>query len=689
MPRFSRHLGRALAGAAAALLAGALLAGSASAAGPALPSGIPPLPPPYKDWPRIASPVPLDPALEARIKEILAGMTLEQKVGQMTQPDALRISPENVRKYFIGTVLVGGDGWPRGDRRADAAAWRAAADELWEASMSTDAKVKIPLLWGLDAVHGLGRIHGTTIFPHNIGLGAAHDPALVRRIGAATAQQMRGTGQDWNFAPCVAVPRDDRWGRTYEGFSEDPAITRVYAQEYVAGLQNLGAKPDPSKPYGALASAKHFLGDGGTVDGVDQGLNVSSERELVNVHGQGYFGAIAAGTQTIMVTFNSWIPEPRKPPGSREAAAAKIHGSRYLLTAALKGKVGFDGVVVSDWKGHGQLPGCTNLRCAAAINAGVDVFMVADEWRGFFEETVDLVKGGEVPMARIDDAVTRILRVKLRMGLFDMPKPSARPFATDAARLVHHALAAEAVQKSLVLLKNDRKTLPLARSAKVLVVGKSADSIMNQTGGWTIEWQGKNNSNADFPAGSTVLAGIRQVVGEANVTFRERGDADVSKFDAVIAVIGEAPYAEFFGDLSAGPLNPRAPGTMEHARLHPEDLAVLDRVRGKGKPVVTVFLSGRPLLTNKELNRSDAFVAAWLPGTEGAAIAPMLFRGPDGKPARDFTGKLSFSWPKVDCTPQNVGAPKYDPLFPFGHGLSYADAKDLPALPEPAPQRCE
>jgi beta-glucosidase len=626
--------------------------------------------------------------MEARIKELVAGMTLEQKIGQMTQPDALMVSPDDVREHYIGTVLVGGDGWPGNDRRADAAAWRTVADKLWQASMSTDAKVKIPLLWGLDAVHGNGRIHGTTIFPHNIGLGATHDPGLVRRIGAATAQQLRASGQDWNFAPCVTVPRDDRWGRTYEGFSEDPAITRAYAREYVAGLQNLGAKPDPAKPWGAIATAKHFLGDGGTERGIDQGVNVSTEAQLINLHAQGYFGAMSAGVQTIMSSFNSWIPAPNGPPGTDAIAAAKIHGSKYLLTDVLKGKMGFDGFVVGDWKGHAQVPGCTVSRCAQAINAGIDVFMLADEWRGFIRNTVELVKNGEVPMSRIDDAVTRILRVKMRMGLFEMPKPSARPGATDATRLVHHALAAEAVQKSLVLLKNDRKVLPLDRTAKVLVVGKSADSIENQTGGWTIEWQGKNNRNSDFPAGSTVLAGIRQVVGESNVTFSERGDADPSRFDAVIAVIGERPYSEMMGDLSPG-LNPRASGTMEHARLSPEDLSVLERVSGKGKPVVTVFLSGRPLLTNRELNRSDAFVAAWLPGTEGAAIAPVLFKGPDGKPAKDFTGKLSFSWPKADCAPQNVGDAKYDPLFPFGFGLTYADAKDLPALPEAARQRCE
>src|SRR5512142_805527 len=437
---------RALA-AAAALLATAH-ARAADAAPP--PAGIPPLPAAYATWPKVRSSIPLDPAMEARIQEIVKGMTLEQKVGQMTQPDALLISPEDVRKYYIGTVLVGGDGWPRGKRDATAAEWLAVSDKLWEASMSTDAKVKIPVLWGIDAVHGLGRIYGTTVFPHNIGLGAAHDVDRVRRIGAATAMQMRASGQDWNFAPCVAVPRDDRWGRTYEGWSEDPAITRAYAQAYVEGLQNMGPKPDPKKPYGAVASLKHYLGDGGTERGADQGLSLSPEKQLVNLFGQGYFGGLAAGAQTVMPSFNSWLDAPAQKPTPAQVQDAKIHGSKYLITDVLKGKVGFDGLVVSDWKGHAQVPGCTAARCARAINAGIDVFMVADEWKPFFENTVDLVKKGEVPMARIDDAVTRILRVKLRMGLLDMPRPSERPNARDASKLVHHALAVEAVQKSLV-----------------------------------------------------------------------------------------------------------------------------------------------------------------------------------------------------------------------------------------------
>ncbi len=655
----------------------------------ALPAGIPPLPPAYAGWPRIQSPIPLDPAQEARIAAIVAGMTLEQKVGQMTQPDATLISPDDVRKYGIGTVLVGGGGWPGNDRHAPASAWLAMADALWQASMSTDAKVKIPLLWGIDAVHGHGRVYGATVFPHNIGLGAAHDPALVRRIGAATAQQMRATGHDWDFAPCVAVPQDDRWGRTYEGFSENPAITRIYAREMVAGLQNLGPGPDPRKPYGVLATAKHFLGDGGTREGLDQGVNLSPEARLINLHGQGYFGAMEAGVQSVMASFNSWLDAPAGPPTQAQIDEAKIHGSKRLLTGVLEGKMGFDGLIVGDWKGHAQVPGCSTIRCARAIDAGIDVFMVADDWRGFYESTIDLVKKGEVPVSRIDDAVTRILRVKMRMGLFDMPRPSERPFAKDASRLVHHELAAEAVQKSLVLLKNDRHVLPLDPRGKVLVVGKGADSIRDQTGGWTIDWDGRSNTNADFPAGSTILAGIRKAVGEANVTFSQDGrGADVAKFDAVIAVIGETPYVEMTGDLMPG-LNRRAPRTMEHARLHPEDLVVLSRVSEKGKPVVTVFLSGRPLLTTKELNRSDAFVAAWLPGTEGAAVAPVLFQGTDGKPAQDFTGKLPYSWPKVNCKPVNVGDPSYDPLFPFGYGLTYADAKTVGALPEPPGGTCD
>jgi beta-glucosidase len=687
----SFSLGRAtLVAAALSLSTGALLA---RAAGGAVtpPPGIPALPPPYATWPHVDSPIPKDPALEKRIAEIVAGMTLEQKVGQMTQPDAHVISPADVRKYYIGTVLSGGGGWPNDDKRAPAAEWLKMSDALWEASMSTDARVKIPILWAIDAVHGHARPFGTTVFPHHIGLGAAHDPALVRRIAAATAQQMRVTGHDWTFSPCVAVVRDDRWGRTYESWSEDPAIVRAYAAAEVEGLQNLGPQPDPRKPYGVIATAKHFLGDGGTSKGVDQGSNLAPEADLVNIHAQGYYGALGAGVQAVMPSYNSWIEDPKKGVTPVTVAEGKIHGSKYLITEVLKGKLGFDGLVVSDWKGEGQVPGCTTTRCARAINAGIDVMMVADEWKGFIRDTIELVKAGEIPMSRIDDAVTRILRVKLRMGLLDMPRPSERPEAKDTAKLQWRALAAEAVQKSLVLLKNDRGVLPLA-PGRILVVGKSANSLRNQTGGWTLDWRGDRNVNEDFPGGTTVLDGVRRVAGAANVTFSERAeDVKVADFDAVIAVIGETPYVEFTGDLMPGNPNVRSPPrTMESAVLDPEDLRVLDRVSGKAKPVVTVFFSGRPLYTNKELNRSDAFVAAWLPGTEGGAIADVLFAGPDRKPRKDFTGKLSFSWPKADCQqPLNVGDAGYDPLFPYGFGLTYADARTLGKLPEPASARCE
>jgi beta-glucosidase len=692
--RRSFDLMRWVAAMAAVMLAGGALR-SRAADRPALPAGIPALPPPYATWPHVDSAIPKDPALEARIAQIVAGMTLEEKVGQMTQPDAHLISPADVRKYHIGTVLSGGGGWPNGDKRAPASAWLAMADALWDASMSTDSKVKIPILWGIDAVHGHARPFGTTVFPHHIGLGAAHDPDLVRRLAAATAAQMRVTGHDWTFSPCVAVVRDDRWGRTYESWSEDPAIVRAYAAAEVAGLQNLTATPDGKKPYGVLATAKHFLGDGGTAKGSDQGPNLAPEAELINIHGQGYYGAIGAGVQTVMPSFNSWL-DPKKGIGASPAAMAegKIHGSKYLISDVLEGKLGFDGFVVSDWKGENQVPGCTTTRCARAINAGIDVMMVADEWKGFYEDTIALVKKGEIPMARIDDAVTRILRVKLRMGLFDMPKPSQRPGAKDAARLQAKALAAEAVQKSLVLLKNDGHVLPLKPAGKILVVGKSANSVGNQTGGWTLTWQGDQNVNDDFPGASTVLAGVKRLVGDQHVTYSERGDGvSPADFDAVVAVIGETPYVEFTGDLMPGNPNVRgARRTMEHAVLYPEDLAVLDKVSGKGKPVVTVFISGRPLYTNKELNRSSAFVAAWLPGTEAGAIADVLFAEADGKPRKDFSGKLSFSWPKADCQqPLNAGDASYDPLFPFGFGQSYAaaGAPDLGKLPEPASLKCD
>ena len=641
---------------------------------------------------------PVDPAQEAAIHAIVSRMTLAQKVGQMTQPEIRAITPAEVRQYAIGAVLNGGGAWPAMNKHAILADWLALADGWWDASMSTDMAVRVPGIWGTDAVHGNNNVFGMTLFPHNIGLGAAGDPALVERIGAAVARQVRATGIDWTFAPTLAVVRDDRWGRTYEGFSEDPAIVAAYAGRYVTGLQG---RFDPAGRPTIVATAKHFLGDGGTDLGVDQGENKADVADLLRLHGAGYVSAIGAGVQTVMASFNSWTFTGTDAQGRKLAFAnAKNTGNKYLLTDVLKTRWGFDGFVVTDWDAIGQVTwvdaqgktrSCTTSSCAPAINAGVDMVMVPFAWKDFIANTIASVQAGEIPMARIDDAVTRILRVKMRAGLFRVvdgasvaTKPSARLGAHDAAAANPRALAREAVRESLVLLKNDHDTLPLARRGRVLVVGRAADSIADMAGGWSLTWQGTSNTNADYPNGDSLLAGVRDAVGGANVTYSADGkDVDVKAFQAVIAVIGETPYAEGAGDI-------RRSSTLEHARRHPEDLAALDRVSGQGVPVVTVLLSGRPLWVNREINRSDAFVAAWLPGTEGKGIADVLFRHADGSVV-DFKGRLSYSWPRTACqTTVNKGDARYDPLFAYGYGLTYARHHGaLGVLDEsPQPQRC-
>ncbi|MFI9815385.1 glycoside hydrolase family 3 protein [Saccharothrix variisporea] len=622
--------------------------------------------PTLADWPKVESRVKSSPGDERRIKKILDGMTLAEKVGQMTQPEIGAITPDEVRQYGIGSVLNGGGSWPGRDKHAAPQAWLDLADAYWTASKAT--RTGIPVIWGIDAVHGNNNVYGATLFPHNIGLGAAHDPCLVRDIGQATADQIRATGQDWAFAPTLAVVRDDRWGRTYEGFSEDPRITRAYGYEAVKGLQG-----SSHRRVDVLATAKHFIGDGGTLGGKDQGVNPSSVADMINIHGQGYYGALAAGAQTVMVSFNSWTNTDL---GIDEG---KLHGSKLAVNDILKGKIGFDGLVVSDWNGIGQVAGCTNDSCPQAVNAGIDVIMVPNDWKAFIANTIAQVESGQIPMSRIDDAVTRILRVKLRSGVLDGVKPSEREHAGSQEALEARRLAREAVRKSQVLLKNNNHVLPLSSRAKVLVVGKSADSMANQSGGWTLSWQGTGNTNADFPNGTTVLGGLREALGEANVVFSEKGDVDPAGFDAVIAVIGETPYAEGVGDIGKR--------SLEAAKLYPQDLAVLDKVSGKGTPVVTVYISGRPLHVNKELNRSDAFVAAWLPGTEGGGVADLLVRGRYSFPG--YTGTLSYSWPRGACqTPLNPGTEGYDPLFKPGYGLRSWQTGNVGQLDETSPASC-
>lgn len=611
------------------------------------------------NWPRF-DPLPLDPEVEARVDGILATMTLEQKVGQVIQADSSSVTPEEVRDYHLGSVLSGGNSAPGPLPYADTQTWLEAADAYFQASLEQEnVEVAIPIIWGIDAVHGHANLRGAVVFPHNIGLGAARNPDLIEEIARVTARELSVSGHDWTFAPTLAVPQDDRWGRTYEGFSENPEVVASYGDRIVYGLQGHYGEDDFMGVGSVISSAKHYLGDGGTAGGRDQGDTRTSEAELRDIHGAGYFTAVPAGVQTVMASFSSWWGE-------------RMHGHHPLLTEVLKERMGFNGFVVGDWNGHGQIEGCTPTDCPQALIAGLDMYMAPDSWRGLYESTLEHVRSGRIPMARLDDAVRRILRVKVASGIFERGLPSQRPLAGDTSILgsaEHRAVARQAVRESLVLLKNNDGLLPLDPAMTVLVVG-DADSISKASGGWTLSWQGGGIENSEFPNGQTILDGIRETVTAAGgtVIFDRNGD-DTTEADVVIAVYGEDPYAEFQGD-------------RDHVDFMPEgfDPAVLNRFAERGMPVVSVFLSGRPLWTNPEINASDAFVAAWLPGSEGGGIADLLFDGGDGY---DFTGRLSYSWPRTALqATQNVGQPDYDPLFPFGYGLSYGDDGNLPTLPE-------
>jgi beta-glucosidase len=618
-------------------------------------------------WPKVTSRVRRDPAVEARIDLLMAGMTLEEKVAQTIQAEAT-VAPADAARYKLGSVLTGGNGGPGGNEKAPALEWLKLADAYWEASRAgVPADKWIPIVWGIDAVHGHANIVGATIFPHNIGLGAMRNPELMRRIGEVTAREMAVTGIDWTFAPTLAVVRDDRWGRTYEGFSEDPEIVAAYADDLVEGLQGRAGTPEFLGPGRVFATAKHFVGDGGTTGGKDQGDNPSSPADIARIHGAGYPRAIRAGVQSVMISFSAIRGE-------------KTTGDRDLITGALKERMNFDGLVVGDWNAHGQVPGCTVQSCAAAINAGLDMFMVPSDWKPLYENTLAQARSGEIPAERLDDAVRRILRVKIRAGLFEKPKPSQRPLAGRLELLgapEHRAVARQAVRESLVLLKNAGKALPIRGSANVLVAGDGADNIGKQSGGWTLNWQGTGNTNADFPNGQSIFAGIRDALapsgGRATLSIDGRY---ATKPDVAVVVFGEEPYAEFVGDRQ----------TLEYSPADKKDLELMRRFKAEGIPVVAVFLSGRPMWVNPEINASDAFVAAFLPGSEGGGVADVLVGDRNGRARNDFKGKLSYSWPKrADQTPLNRGDRNYDPLFAYGHGLTYARAGNVPRLSEERP----
>ena len=605
-------------------------------------------------WTTLA-PLPLDPIIESQIDEILPKLTLEQKVGQVIQADNGSVTPEEVKEYRLGSVLSGGNSAPGPLPYADSKTWLEMADKYYNASIDSEGvEIAIPIIWGIDAVHGHANLKGAIIFPHNVGLGAMNNPDLIEKIARVTAHELTVSGHDWTFAPTLAVPQDLRWGRTYEGFSENPDIVNSYADRIVIGLQGQFGSDDFMGDGKVISSAKHFLADGATQNGVDQGDALISEEELSKIHAAGYYSAIPAGVQTVMASFSSW-------------QGRKLHGDKELLTDVLKGKMGFKGFIVGDWNGHGQVSGCNNTDCAQSLNAGLDMYMAPDSWKGLYKSTLQHVKDGTISMERLNDAVRRILRVKLISGIFQKGAPSTRANAGNESVLAspkHREIARQAVRESMVLLKNNNQVLPIDASKKILVVGDGAASISKASGGWTLSWQGTGHTNDEFPNGVSILHGIEEVVKKAGgkVIFSPKGDTSI-KADVVIAVYGEDPYAEFQGD-------------RENLDFVPNgfDVNKLGIYKNKGIPVVSVFLSGRPMWTNPEINNSDAFIAAWLPGSEGGGISDLLFQR---DPSYDFKGRLSFTWPASALVSENNEA-----LFKFGYGLNYASKDNLDVFPE-------
>jgi beta-glucosidase len=585
-------------------------------------------------------------------EQILAQLTLEQKAAQLIQAEISAISLEDIRRYGIGSVLNGGGSYPNGNRQASADEWKAYSQALRDASLDTSqGSAGIPIVWGTDAVHGHNNVRGATLFPHNIGLGAMNNAELIQQIGEATAKEVAATGIDWIFAPTVAQAKDYRWGRTYESYSDDTALVQAYGEAMVMGLQSLGMG----------ATAKHFIGDGGTTRGIDQGNTVLNENQLLDSHGSGYVGAIGAGVHSVMATFNSINGE-------------KVHGSQSILTGLLRETLGFRGMVVSDWNGIEQVAGCSASSCPQAINAGIDMVMAPYDWRSLLSNIVAQVQQGQISEERLDEAVLRVLQFKADIGLLTPGFEVGRGVSADTLGTEQHrVLARQAVRESLVLLKNNGATLPLNPTQRILLVGEAADSIPYQAGGWSVTWQGTGTSNADFPGATTIRQAFAAELASAGGQLEYSANGTYTQTpDAVVVVIAEPPYAEGAGDLQI--LN------WDASRS-----AVLDNVqtlRALGVPVVTVAMTGRPLWMNPQINDSDAFVAAWLPGTEAAGITDVLLTSATGEQRYDFVGRLPFNWPSATTNTNNDSLPVADYLFERGFGLSLADNTDLGLLDE-------
>lgn len=575
-----------------------------------------------------------DPSLPipTRVNDLLGRMSLDEKIGQMTQAERNAVSNAQVTQFRLGSLLSGGGSAPSPN---NATSWANMYDAFQNAALATP--LHIPLIYGVDAVHGHNNVVGATIFPHNIGLGATRNPGLVQSIARATALEVSATGIDWDFAPCLCVARNDRWGRTYESFGETPELVSSFATA-VTGLQGSSL----AAPGSVLATAKHFIGDGGTTNGTDQGNTQITEAELRAVHLPPFREAIARGVGSVMITYSSWN-------------GVKSHGHQFLITTLLKNELGFSGFVISDWNGIDQIdgqPGFTAAEVRTAINAGIDMVMVPDQWQSFLSTLRAEVQAGRVSMARIDDANRRILTKKFELGLFERPLTD-RSFLSTVGSAAHRALARQAVRESQVVLKNAGNVLPIATAnRRIFVAGKNADNLGHQSGGWTISWQG--GSGAITP-GNTILQGIRNTVASSSVvTYSASGAGINNSYHVAIAVVGETPYAEGAGD---------RPGSMS---LDQADLDVINTLRASGVPVVVVLVSGRPLDIAAQLPSWNALVAAWLPGSEGQGVADILFG------VAPPTGKLPMTWmSSVSQQPINSGDGK-TPLFPLGFGLTYS-----------------
>ena len=585
---------------------------------------------------------------EKFINNLVQKMTLEQKVGQVIMPDIDEVTPQDAKKYQLGTFLNGGGKFPNKNKNSSVEDWKELSRDFYNSSPTVDGIV-IPILWGTDAVHGHNNVIGATIFPHNIGLGSTMNADLIKKIGQAVAREVLSTGIPWTFAPTIAVPQNDLWGRTYEGYSENPELVSLLGEAMILGLQGEGEEFLDSNH--VLATAKHFLGDGGTENGIDQGNTILSEQDLRDIHGEPYFAAISSCIQTVMASFNSWNGE-------------KAHGSKYLLKDILRDQMGFDGLVIGDWNGHGQVPECSKENCPQSFNAGVDIFMAPDEWKPLYKNTLMQVKNGDIPIERLDEAVKNILSVKYLLGMFDGRKPHMYPYnyIGDAS---HREIARQAVRESIVLLKNNNNTLPIKNGKHILVIGDSAKRITKQMGGWTITWQGRENNNSEFPNSKSIYDAIKYKTEKngGTVEFSDTSNYE-KKPDLVIFVYGEDPYAEGDGD-------------RKHIFFENQDsmfIKYMKDLHEENIPSVSLFISGRPLIVNKEINLSDSFVQLWLPGTAIEGVTDVIFTDTNNDINYDFKGKLSYSWPKYSYqTKLNYRDKDYDPLFPYGFGLTYSD----------------